>query len=68
MGKQHGLGIYTLSAHQPIKYGLWEEGKRLEWFKEDTQQKINSGQFDYASYFKNQGSNVLPNQTFLEPK
>ena len=68
MGKQHGLGIYTLSQHQPIKYGLWEEGKRLEWFKEETQKKINSNEFNYASYFKNANSNILPNQTFLEPQ
>jgi len=37
MGKQHGLGVYQVSSDQPIKYGLWEEGKRVEWFKEETQ-------------------------------
>jgi hypothetical protein len=37
MGKQHGLGIYTISKEAPKpKYGLWEDGKRIEWFSEDT--------------------------------
>jgi hypothetical protein len=34
-GKQHGLGIYK-TAETAFKYGLWEEGKRIEWFEDET--------------------------------
>ena len=30
-GKQHGLGLYTVPG-QEVRCGLWEEGKRIEWF------------------------------------
>jgi hypothetical protein len=33
-GKQHGLGIYSDSRRKSIKYGLWENGKRIAWFDE----------------------------------
>lgn len=32
-GKQHGLGIYHVGDGQTPKYGLWEDGKRIEWFE-----------------------------------
>ena len=48
LGKQHGLGIYLVSTENREKFGLWEEGKRIEWFSQETQDKINSFQLDYT--------------------
>ena len=49
-GKQHGLGAYqTVDNSTPgtptvtFKNGLWEEGKRMEWFDQKTLEEINSG-------------------------
>lgn len=53
LGKQHGLGIYLVSTENREKFGLWEEGKRIEWFSQETQDKINSFQVDYTGFFKN---------------
>ena len=51
-GKQHGLGVYqqvdntTETPTVTFKHGLWEEGKRIEWFDQKTLEDINSGQRD----------------------
>jgi len=37
-GKQHGLGIYHVPKEEKIKYGLWEDGKRIEWFSQEQAQ------------------------------
>lgn len=42
VGKQHGLGVYLVAADNRIKHGLWEDGKRIEWFNEESQNKINN--------------------------
>jgi len=34
-GKQHGLGKYIVPKDEKVKYGLWEDGKRIEWFSEE---------------------------------
>jgi len=39
-----------------MKYGLWEEGKRIEWIAPDTAQLIMQGKYDYSSGFKKQES------------
>jgi len=49
-GKQHGLGIYIVPNQEP-KCGLWEDGKRIEWFDQDTAQAILAGQLDFTQYF-----------------
>jgi len=47
-GKQHGLGVYqqvdntTETPTVTFKHGLWEEGKRIEWFDQKTLEEINS--------------------------
>lgn len=57
MGKQHGLGIYSVPSENRIQFGLWEQGKRIvEWFNPETQYKINSFQIDYTKFFKNKDS------------
>jgi hypothetical protein len=39
-----------------MKYGLWEEGKRIEWILPDTAQLIMKGKYDYSNGFKKQES------------
>jgi len=31
-GKQHGLGTYYDTKTEAVKFGLWENGKRVKWF------------------------------------
>jgi hypothetical protein len=50
-GKQHGLGTYFVPKDEKIKAGLWEDGKRIEWFNEAQVGAINSNQLDYSSFF-----------------
>jgi len=38
-GEMHGLGKYYTSD-QKEKYGLWENGKQLEWFDETIVENI----------------------------
>ena len=51
-GKQHGLGIYYNPRDGSTKAGLWEDGKRIEWFTEDEVVKINNGSFNYYRLFQ----------------
>jgi hypothetical protein len=46
-GKQHGLGFYSVPGTDP-KAGLWEDGKRIEWFDNETVEAILSGQLDFT--------------------
>ena len=39
-----------------IKHGLWEDGKRIEWFSPESQQKVNTFDIDYTQFYKNQDS------------
>lgn len=32
-GKQHGLGTYVVPSEERMKFGLWEDGKRIKWFE-----------------------------------
>jgi len=50
-GKQHGLGTYLVPKDEKKKFGLWEDGKRIEWFDEGKIEAINSGRFDYTTLF-----------------
>ena len=57
-GKQHGLGVYQTvdqASGTPmvtIKHGLWEEGKRIEWFEKEAFDAINNGQKDFRNFFR----------------
>lgn len=55
-GKQHGLGRYLIPQEQKERYGLWEDGKRIEWFEEDKIQRINTHEEDYRIYFRKDDS------------
>lgn len=41
---------------QKTKCGLWEDGKRIEWFPENEVELVNNGKLDYSHYFKQSGS------------
>jgi len=49
-GKQHGLGIYFVPKKDDnrVKFGLWEDGKRIEWFNEEQVYAINNQGLDYT--------------------
>ena len=67
-GKQHGLGTYEVPG-TPTKSGLWEEGKRIEWFEIDQSEKILKGNLDYKMFFRKteSGFNVDQFATFDVP-
>ena len=48
-GKQHGIGKYVDDKQIKVKYGLWENGKRLKWFDEQSIKLINQLTLDYAT-------------------
>ena len=68
-GKQHGLGTYLDPKKEKVKYGLWEHGKRIKWFDEQSIKLINQQTLDYTTYFAEQDSanNVRPNSIFTKP-
>lgn len=39
-------------AEQELKYGLWEDGKRIEWFDRETADNIVKGKVDFRQYFR----------------
>lgn len=69
LGKQHGLGVYTVAAENRKKHGLWEEGKRIEWFTSESQSKVNNHEIDYIQYFKLESSKntFTGDETFNQP-
>lgn len=54
---------------EKIKSGLWEDGKRIEWFNETQVSAINSNQLDYSSFFHQTDSErmVEPHAKFRKP-
>jgi hypothetical protein len=45
------LGTYLVPKDEKKKFGLWEDGKRIEWFDEVKIEAINIGRFDYTTLF-----------------
>lgn len=41
-GKQHGIGTYAVPKDGKTKFGLWEDGKRIEWFDQIQVTAINN--------------------------
>ena len=68
-GKQHGLGTYLDPTKGKMKLGLWENGKRMRWFDENTVKLIEQRTVDYTTFFSEPESisNVRPNCTFNRP-
>ena len=50
-GKQHGLGTYYDNNKGSKKHGIWENGKRVKWFSEETVSLINQGAYDASINF-----------------
>lgn len=48
------------TAETAFKYGLWEGGKRIEWFDNETLHEINTGQRDFRRYFKLPENQMAP--------
>lgn len=47
-GKQNGLGVYIVGKDDKVKYGIWEEGKRIKWLDPETEVAlINNREMDY---------------------
>ena len=70
-GKQHGLGTYIDNAKGSIKYGLWENGRRVKWFDEQAVILINQIRYDFSVEFSdptNSQRALKPNCTFEKPK
>ena len=55
-GKQHGLGTYLVPFEDSIKFGLWEDGKRIEWFEDNAPQELQAGKLNYTEKFRNQNN------------
>jgi hypothetical protein len=54
-GKQHGLGIFVSKAGGKKKFGVWEEGKKVRWFKSSEVESItNDPSFDLQNIFVDQ--------------
>ena len=69
-GKQHGLGRYLVPNEDREKYGLWEDGKRIEWFETEVIRGINERVVNYTEFFSNPESAELVQRlaTFDKPK
>jgi hypothetical protein len=52
-----------------VKYGLWENGKRIRWFDEQTIKLISQRTVDYTTFFTEPESinSVRPNSGFNQP-
>ena len=70
-GKQHGLGKYIAGGGDyTIKYGLWEDGKRIRWFESSYEvEDINKGNYNYLQHFESamSGIHVWPHANFNVP-
>lgn len=57
------------SSKKKVKYGLWEDGKRIEWFNDETVEAIRSRKEDYRAMFnKNTSSDLVdPRADFESP-
>ena len=58
-GKQHSLGRYAVPKDEKVKYGLWEDGKRTEWFNEEQVQQINNFELDFGTFFSQRESATM---------
>ena len=69
-GKQHGIGTYHVPKDGKKKFGLWEDGKRIEWFNETQVGAINNLQLNYTTFFHQTDSErmVEGDATFKKPR
>lgn len=51
-----------------MKYGLWENGKRIKWFTQEQVNYINEGILDYSEFFELARSKTeIPKVSGFEP-
>ncbi|CDW81630.1 UNKNOWN [Stylonychia lemnae] len=51
-GKQHGLGTFKTQTDPQLKFGLWEDGKRIQWFEDEiTIKELMNKQYDYSELY-----------------
>jgi len=51
-----------------VKYGLWENGRRIKWFTPDEVSKINEGTLNYADFFElPKSKDEMPSGLGFEP-
>ena len=69
LGKQHGLGKYIVLEKsqsgeevENVKWGLWEDGKRIQWFTDEMVQSILQKREDYRIHFEKPESAQLVDQ------
>ena len=76
-GKQYGLGKYLANSGIPVaricievKFGLWENGRRIKWFTKEEAAQITSGDLKHRECLKNAESLdvIAPNCTFDPPQ
>jgi hypothetical protein len=49
-----------------MKYGLWEDGKRIQWFDLETSEKIMRDEVDFSQFFtKTESKDYVDNSTFF---
>ena len=59
------MGIYINNVkNRGERIGLWEDGKRIEWFGKKMISDIMNGQKDYRYFFKKE-ENQVSDQYFL---
>lgn len=68
-GKQHGVGSYFDPVKKSLRYGLWENGKRVKWYDSQQQKDIEEKKLDYRKDFTEEVSgNAFPKLvTFSKP-
>jgi len=68
-GKQHGIGTYHEPAKRSIRFGIWENGKRIRWFDKTETSQIAQGLKDFRTEFTEpESASVLPDHvTFEKP-
>jgi hypothetical protein len=56
-----------LNLDNSLRFGLWEEGKRIEWFDSNIVNMINNGKIDYTTFFnKDESSQVVDAYSIYE--
>jgi hypothetical protein len=64
------LGKYHTPEKKETRLGLWENGKRIEWFDEEMIEQINARQKHYSDIFENVSSaeKIVYGATFKRPE
>lgn len=66
-GKQYGFGKYI--STKDIKFGLWENGRRIKWLSKEELHEIEKGDIKFKDWLENAASFAIVNtkSKFLPP-